>query len=70
MNGVLDKILKYVQDRQTCMQKPASLPITSLAQMDAFENMSEDEYSDIVSKKKNVGSVSRKMLNYFFLFFL
>jgi len=36
------------------MQKPASLPIISLAQMDAFENMNEDEYSGVVSRKKSV----------------
>jgi len=70
MNGLLDKVLKCVQDHQICMQKPASLPVTSLAQMDAFENMNEDEYSDVINRKKSVVSVSRKLLNYSFLLFL
>lgn len=53
MNGILEKILKYtIQDHQTYTQKPASLPITSLAQMDALENLNENDYSDVVSRKK------------------
>jgi len=60
------------QDPEMCTRsselyaKASQPPITSLAQMDVFENMSEDEYSDVVSRKKSVGSVNRKELNYSF----
>lgn len=49
MNGLLQKILKCVQDRHSTLQKPDELPISSLQQMDAVENIDDNGYSNIVS---------------------
>ncbi|KAL6253725.1 hypothetical protein P5V15_015540 [Pogonomyrmex californicus] len=60
MNGVLQKILKCVQDRQTFTQKPVCLPITSLAQMDAFEDIDEDNYSEVIKYFTYIGGFTLK----------
>lgn len=52
MNGILENILQYVQNRQRIPRKPNILPISSLAEMDTFENIDDNIYSDVVSKKK------------------
>lgn len=49
MNGLLEKILKCVQNRNSIAQKPAILPISTLDQMDAFQNIDDNGYSDVVS---------------------
>ena len=51
MNALLDDILKCVQDRQRITRKPDIIPITSLADMTNFENLNDNEYSDVVSAK-------------------
>lgn len=53
MNTLLQSILKYVQNRNRVTCKPSSLPIASLEEMDTFEGMDENAYTDVVSKKKN-----------------
>lgn len=53
MNTNLEKILKCVQDRHRALRKPAIFPIASLQDMDAFERIDEDGYSNAVSEKKN-----------------
>jgi len=53
MNTLLSNILKCVQDRRSTPRKPAILPISSLAQMDDFENTDESCYTDVVSKEED-----------------
>lgn len=53
MNSNLEKILRCVQDRHRAPRKPAIFPIASLSDMDAFEQIEEEEYSNAVSEKKN-----------------
>ncbi|XP_036146328.1 uncharacterized protein LOC118646786 [Monomorium pharaonis] len=60
MNSILEKVLKCVQDSQTYIQKPNSLPITSLAQMDAFENLNENDYSNVVKYFSYIGGFNLK----------
>lgn len=52
MNTLLQSIYKCVQDRKGVPNKPAVLPISSLAEMDDFENMEENRFIDVVSEKK------------------
>jgi len=49
----LQNILRNVQDRQNIPRKPVILPISSCAEMDAFETMDDNTYFDVVSKKEN-----------------
>ncbi|XP_029680027.1 uncharacterized protein LOC115245722 isoform X2 [Formica exsecta] len=60
MNGLLQKILKCVQDRHSTPQKPAELPISSLQQMDAFENIDDNGYSNVVNYFQYIGSFHLK----------
>lgn len=56
MNKLLQNILKYMQNQMSYKQishKPAILPISSVEEMEAFELINDDSYSDVVSKKKN-----------------
>jgi len=57
MNNLLENILKHVQDRQRVTCKPNILPISSLAEMEAFESIDDDTYSEVVSKRKMMLSV-------------
>lgn len=41
--------MKCLQDRHSIPRKPAILPVSSLQEMDAFENISDEDYSDVVS---------------------
>ena len=53
MNTVLEKILKSTKDHRGVSHKDlAVLPISSLAEMDNFENIEENSYTEVVSKKK------------------
>lgn len=54
MNTLLEKVLKCVKDHRSVPRKPAVLPISSLAEMDDFENIDEDRYTDVVSEKSLV----------------
>ncbi|XP_036141163.1 uncharacterized protein LOC118645025 isoform X2 [Monomorium pharaonis] len=48
-NTLLQNILKCVQpNNHGVPRKPAVRPISSLAEMDDFENMNEDEYNDVI----------------------
>lgn len=49
MNGTLQKILKSVQDRHSAPQKPHGLPLSTLEQMEDFENQDDEGYSQAVS---------------------
>ncbi|XP_070169939.1 uncharacterized protein [Polyergus mexicanus] len=63
MNGLLRKILKYVQDRHYVSQKPAKLPISSLQhglKTDGFENFDDDGYSDVVKYFRYIGGFHLK----------
>lgn len=53
MNTLLQSILKCVQIRNRPSRKPTIFPITSLEEMDNFENIDEDAYSDVVRKIQN-----------------
>ncbi|XP_025154662.1 uncharacterized protein LOC112588563 [Harpegnathos saltator] len=59
-HGLLQKILKCVQDRHSAPQKPAVLPISTLQQMDEFENLTEEDYSDVVNYFHYVGGFHLK----------
>jgi len=52
-NTLLKSILKCVQDYRGVPQKPAVLPLSSVEEMDEFENADEDCYTDVVSEKNN-----------------
>lgn len=52
MNTLLEKVLKSVKDHRSVPRKPAILPISSLTEMDDFENIDEDRYTDVVSEKE------------------
>lgn len=54
MNGLLHNILRCVQnnnDRDRVPRKPACLPISSVVQMNVFENINDDDYREVVSKQ-------------------
>lgn len=52
MNTLLDDILKCVRNRRDQPRKPACIPISSVEEMDAFENINQNDYSDVVSEKE------------------
>jgi len=52
-NTLLKSILKCVQNYRGVPRKPAVLPVSSVEQMDEFENADEDCYTDVVSEKNN-----------------
>ncbi|XP_020297895.1 uncharacterized protein LOC109862297 [Pseudomyrmex gracilis] len=49
VNSTAEKILRCVQNRHHAPQKPAIFPIASLPDMDAFEKIDEDGYSNAVN---------------------
>lgn len=54
MNGLLHNLLRCVQsnnDRNRVPRKPACLPISSVAEMDAFETINDNDYREVVSKQ-------------------
>lgn len=55
VNSTLEKILRCVQDRQRAPRKPAIFPIASLPDMDAFERLDEDGYSNAVNYFRYIG---------------
>jgi hypothetical protein len=50
-SAVLQNILQCVQTHRGVSQKPAILPVSSVEQMEEFENIEENRYTDVVSKK-------------------
>lgn len=52
MNTLLENILKCVRNRRDQPGKPACIPISSVEEMDAFENIDQNDYSDVVSEKE------------------
>jgi len=52
-NTLLKSILKCVQDYRGVPRKPAVFPLSSVEEMDEFENADEDCYTDVVSEKNN-----------------
>ncbi|XP_036141759.1 uncharacterized protein LOC118645218 [Monomorium pharaonis] len=60
-NTLLQNILKCVQpNNHGVPRKPAVRPISSLAEMDDFENMNEDEYNDVVNYLRYIGGFNLK----------
>ncbi|KAM0735059.1 hypothetical protein ACS0PU_011172 [Formica fusca] len=55
VNSTVDKILRCVQDRHRAPRKPAIFPIASLPDMDAFEGIGEDGYSNAVNYFRYIG---------------
>lgn len=53
MNGTLEKIMKFVQTSQSASRKPTNFPISTLADMEKFEDIDDEEYSNAVSDNKN-----------------
>lgn len=49
---LLQNILKCIRDQRGVPRKLAVFPISSLAEMDDFENIDENRYNDVVSKKR------------------
>ncbi|XP_011630015.1 uncharacterized protein LOC105422362, partial [Pogonomyrmex barbatus] len=47
-NTLLKNILKIIQNRGRIIRKPIILSISSLAEMDIFENINENDYFEIV----------------------
>ncbi|KMQ86821.1 hypothetical protein RF55_14099 [Lasius niger] len=47
MNTLVENVLKCVKDRRSVPRKPAVLPISSLAEMNDFENIDENCYTDV-----------------------
>ncbi|XP_072757498.1 uncharacterized protein [Anoplolepis gracilipes] len=60
MNNLLEKIFKCVQHRRHSPQKPTVLPITSLIDMDKFERVDEENYSDVVNYLSYIGGFNLK----------
>ncbi|GAB1867687.1 DUF4806 domain-containing protein [Camponotus japonicus] len=60
MNTVLEKVLKSIQDHRGMPRKPAVLPISSLAEMDNFENIEENSYTDVVNYLHFIGGFNLK----------
>ncbi|EFN78043.1 hypothetical protein EAI_04506 [Harpegnathos saltator] len=54
------KILKCVQERHSVPRKPHGLPITTLQEIDAFENQDEQYYSEAVTYFHYVGGFNLK----------
>jgi len=52
-NTLLEDVLKSIQDHRGVPQKPAILPISSLTEMNDFENIDENRYTNVVSEKEN-----------------
>jgi len=53
MIGLLQNLLRCVQsnnDRNRMPRKPARLPILSVAEMDAFQTIDDNDYCEVVSK--------------------
>ncbi|XP_011696639.1 PREDICTED: uncharacterized protein LOC105455208 [Wasmannia auropunctata] len=48
-NTVIQSILKCVQDHRGVPRKPAVLPVSSLAEMDDFENIDKNRFTEVVS---------------------
>ena len=53
---VIDNVYKYVKQQYNAPQKPPSIPISSVAEMHAFEKVDESTYSDVVSHSCIVGN--------------
>ncbi|XP_070169803.1 uncharacterized protein [Polyergus mexicanus] len=60
MNTLLEKVLKCVQHRHQPTHKPAILPISSATQMDTFERIDEEGYSDVVNYLNYIGGFNLK----------
>lgn len=52
MNTLLQSILKCVQDHRGVPRKP-KIPVSSVEEIDTFENIDENRYSDVISEKDN-----------------
>lgn len=53
MNELLEKIYKCVQIRHCTQHKPTALPISSIEEMEVFEQIDDNEYLNVVNKKKS-----------------
>ncbi|XP_032684047.1 uncharacterized protein LOC116850183 isoform X2 [Odontomachus brunneus] len=60
MTELMQKILKCVQDRQTGPHKPDILPVTNFEQMQAFEEATEEHYTDAVHFFHYIGGFNLK----------
>lgn len=52
MSDLLQRVLTIVQGRNRATCKPENFPISSLEEMDQFENIDDNAYAAVVSKKK------------------
>nr|XP_012214534.1 PREDICTED: uncharacterized protein LOC105667362 [Linepithema humile] len=63
MNGLLHNLLKCVQsnnDRDRVPRKPACLPISSVIEMDAFEDIDDNDFREVVNYFKYIGGFNLK----------
>ncbi|XP_025163178.1 uncharacterized protein LOC105188866 [Harpegnathos saltator] len=63
MNSTLQSILKSLEtnrDRKRLPRKPTSLPISSYAEMDAFELINDDEYGELIGYFNYIGGFNLK----------
>lgn len=51
MSDLLQRVLTIVQNRNRATCKPENFPISSLEEMDQFENIDDNAYSAVVSNK-------------------
>ncbi|GAB1862849.1 DUF4806 domain-containing protein [Camponotus japonicus] len=58
--NILQSILKCVQIRNHPSRKPRIFPIASLEEMDNFENIDENAYSDVVNYFRYIGGFNLK----------
>jgi len=65
--NILQSILKCVQIRNHPSRKPRIFPIASLEEMDNFENIDENAYSDVVRKKFKITIQQTSIKNYILL---
>ncbi|XP_011859031.1 PREDICTED: uncharacterized protein LOC105556544, partial [Vollenhovia emeryi] len=60
INTLLQSILKCVQDNRGVQRKPAILPISSLAEMDDFENIDDNGFTEVVNYFNYIGGFNLK----------
>lgn len=60
--SVLEKMWKQIQknDSRKAPEKPSILPLASLQALEAFENIGEEEYSDVVDYLQYVGGFTAR----------
>ncbi|XP_067215271.1 uncharacterized protein [Linepithema humile] len=60
IHTLCENILKGVQDKQRVSGKPDILPISSLTEMDAFEDIDDNDYSNVVNYFRYIGGFNLK----------